>query len=312
MEIFLICACILLLLFCFLSCVEIINTNRQLDTLCEVLSDIKKGNLNRRILAQKNGKIKEICYGINDIVENMQNKIIEQKISEQSYKRLMTGLSHDVKTPLASLIGYLEAVDNCIVKEEKRNGYVSIALAKAIRLKEFTNDLFEWVKLDAREKVFHFQKLDIVELTRTIVSDWLNAFDKHKIKYTFQIPETECYMYLDKMAYERIINNLIQNIIIHSNAEKMELELKVETGKVVINITDWGDGIEEEKLPFIFERLYQCDEARATDGNGLGLAIVKELLLAHHASAYVESQVGKFTRFTVVFFSASNNQLENE
>ena len=157
MVTFLILVCSLLFIVCFILCSGMVKTNRQLDTICDVLADVKDGNLNRRILAQKAGKIREICYEINEIVEIMQNRIIEQKISEQSYKRLMTGLSHDVKTPLASLIGYLEAIDGRMVKEEKRDRYVNIALMKAIQLKDFTNDLFEWVKLDAKEKVFHFR-----------------------------------------------------------------------------------------------------------------------------------------------------------
>ena len=189
---------------------------------------------------------------------------------------------------------------------------MNIALMKAIQLKDFTNDLFEWVKLDAKEKVFHFQKLDIVELTRTIILDWLNVFEKKEITYEFQIPETECSMFLDKIAYERIINNLFQNIVVHSDADKMKLDMEILDEKVCIDITDWGTGIEEGKLPFIFERLYQCDEARAMEGNGLGLAIVKELLAAHHASIYVESMEGEFTRFKIVFFKNSNKQLQNE
>ena len=312
MVTFLILVCSLLFIVCFILCSGMVKTNRQLDTICDVLADVKDGNLNRRILAQKAGKIREICYEINEIVEIMQNRIIEQKISEQSYKRLMTGLSHDVKTPLASLIGYLEAIDGRMVKEEKRDRYVNIALMKAIQLKDFTNDLFEWVKLDAKEKVFHFQKLDIVELTRTIILDWLNVFEKKEITYEFQIPETECSMFLDKIAYERIINNLFQNILVHSDADKMKLDMEILDEKVCIDITDWGTGIEEGKLPFIFERLYQCDEARAMEGNGLGLAIVKELLAAHHASIYVESMEGEFTRFKIVFFKNSNKQLQNE
>lgn len=308
----LILICGLLFIVCFILCLEMVKTNQQLDMICDVLADVKAGNLNRRILAQKSGKIREICYGINEMAEIMQNRIVDQKRSEQSYKRLMTGLSHDIKTPLASLIGYLEAIDGHMVKEEKRDRYVNIALMKAIQLKEFTNDLFEWVKLDAKEKVFHFQKLDIVELTRTIILDWLNVFEKKGITYEFRIPETECFLFLDKIAYERIINNLFQNIVVHSKADKMKLDMEISDEKICIDITDWGTGIEEEKLPFIFERLYQCDEARTMDGNGLGLAIVKELLEAHHAFIDVESILGEFTRFQIVFFKNSNKELQNK
>lgn len=83
----------------------------QLSIIEEALEDIKSGNLNRRMLAKKNDMTRKICYGINDIAMNSQTQLIRQKQSEQAYKRLMTSISHDVKTPLASLVGYLEAIE---------------------------------------------------------------------------------------------------------------------------------------------------------------------------------------------------------
>ena len=87
------------------------------------------------------------------------------KQSEQAYKRLMTSLSHDVKTPLASLFGYLDAVENGFVAGEEKEAYIHVAVEKACHLKHFVEALFEWVKLDTKEQVFHFELCDFNELT---------------------------------------------------------------------------------------------------------------------------------------------------
>ncbi|EGT5236943.1 sensor histidine kinase, partial [Clostridioides difficile] len=96
----------------------------QLTLIKDALEDIKNGNLNRRILTDENDITKQICYDINEIAINSQFQLIQQKQSEQAYKQLMTSLSHDVKTPLASLVGYLEAVESKIVVGEEKDEYI--------------------------------------------------------------------------------------------------------------------------------------------------------------------------------------------
>lgn len=103
----------------------------QLTLIKDALEDIKNGNLNRRILTDENDITKQICYDINEIAINSQFQLIQQKQSEQAYKQLMTSLSHDVKTPLASLVGYLEAVESKIVVGEEKT---SISMLRLIRL----------------------------------------------------------------------------------------------------------------------------------------------------------------------------------
>ena len=98
----------------------------QLTLIKDALEDIKNGNLNRRILTDENDITKQICYDINEIAINSQFQLIQQKQSEQAYKQLMTSLSHDVKTPLASLVGYLEAVESKIVVGEEKDEYIHV------------------------------------------------------------------------------------------------------------------------------------------------------------------------------------------
>ncbi|MDC0804357.1 HAMP domain-containing sensor histidine kinase [Clostridium paraputrificum] len=278
----------------------LIRVRIQLTLIKDALEDIKNGNLNRRILTDENDITKQICYDINEMAINSQTQLIHQKQSEQVYKQLMTSLSHDVKTPLASLVGYLEAVESKIVVGDEKDEYIHVASDKAHYLKNFVENLFEWVKLDSKEQVFHFDIFDLNELSRNIIADWIPVLESSHFEYEFDIPEIEYFLRIDANAYTRIINNLLQNIITHSRGDKMTLRIFENKEQAQIVITDNGKGISSDNLPHIFERLYQCDHSRAAKGNGLGLAIAKELINVHKGTITVNSTSGMGTEFTIL------------
>lgn len=275
------------------------HIHEQISFMKDVLNDLKTGNLNRRILVQKNDMTRQICYDINQIAINSQSQLIHQKQSEQAYKRLMTSLSHDVKTPLASLVGYLDAVESKIVTGEEKDEYIHVASEKAQHLRHFVENLFEWVKLDSGEQIFHFERLDLNELSRSLIADWIPVFENSHFEYEIDIPEKECLIRIDVNAYTRILNNLLQNIMSHSEGDKMTLRLRETQKTAGITITDNGKGITPDNLPHIFERLYQCDTSRSAKGNGLGLAITKELISVHKGTITANSIPGNGTEFII-------------
>lgn len=288
------------LLFILFLISKLRRVQGQLSIIEEALEDIKSGNLNRRMLAKKSDMTRKICYGINDIAMNSQTQLIRQKQSEQAYKRLMTSISHDVKTPLASLVGYLEAIECKIVAGEEKDEYVHVAFEKADYLKHFVENLFEWVKLDSGEQIFHFEVLDLNELSRNIIVDWISVLENSNFDYAFDIPETEYLMRIDANAYSRILNNLLQNVLIHSKGSKIVFHVFEDNMQAKITITDNGKGISLDHLPHIFERMYQCDQSRSAGGNGLGLSIVKELVAAHKGTITVDSTPDRGTTFTLL------------
>ncbi|MCC0655588.1 HAMP domain-containing histidine kinase [Clostridioides sp. ES-S-0123-01] len=272
----------------------------QLALIKYALEDIKNGNLNRRVLTRKSDITRQICYDINKIAINSQSQLIQQKQSEQAYKQLMTSLSHDVKTPLASLVGYLEAIETDIVVGEEKDEYIHVAYNKAQHLKHFVENLFEWVKLDSREQIFHFELFDLNELSRNIIADWVPILEKCHFEYEIDIPETEYAMHIDVNAYTRILNNLLQNIIRHSDGDKVTLRIFENEQQVKIVVEDNGKGISSDNLLHIFERMYQCDHSRSSKGNGLGLAIVKELINVHKGTITANSTIDMGTIFTIL------------
>ena len=272
----------------------------QLSLIKDALMDIKSGNLNRRVLVRESDMTKQICYDINEIAISSQSRLIQQKQSEQAYKRLMTSLSHDEKTPLASLVGYLEAVESKMVTGAEQEEYIRVAAEKAHHLKEFVTVLFEWVKLDAGEQIFHFELCDLNELSRNIMADWVPLLESHDLTYEIEIPETEYMTRVDSTAYTRILNNLLQNILTHSVASQVSLTVTETEQQAKIVVADNGKGISVSDLPHIFERMYQCDHSRAAKGNGLGLSIAKELVSVHKGTITAASIPGAGTTFTIM------------
>ena len=299
-NLFLLIAFCIALLFILFLVTKLRSVRGQLSIIEEALEDIKSGNLNRRMLTKKNDMTRKICYGINDIAMNSQTQLIKQKQSEQAYKRLMTSISHDVKTPLASLVGYLEAIECKIVAGEEKDEYVHVAFEKADYLKHFVENLFEWVKLDSGEQIFHFEVLDLNELSRNIIVDWISVLENSNFDYTFDIPGAEYLMRIDANAYSRILDNLLQNVLIHSKGSKIVFHVFEDNMQAKITITDNGKGISLHHLPHIFERMYQCDQSRSAGGNGLGLSIVKELVAAHKGTITVDSTPDRGTTFTLL------------
>lgn len=290
----LLCICVIVYL-----ATKLCRVKEQLSIIKDALEDIKKGNLNRRILTRRNDLTKMICYNINEIAINDQAQLVSLKQSEQAYKRLMTSLSHDVKTPLTSLVGYLEAIEEKIVTEEEKEEYIGVALDKAYHLKDFVESLFEWVKLDAREQIFQFEIYDLNELSRDILTDWVPMLEDKQFTYEIDIPEKEYSIRLDLNAYMRILNNLLQNVLLHSEGNKVSIHISEDEKQANIIVADNGKGIPEKDFLHIFERLYQVDASRGGIGNGLGLSIVQELVSIHGGTICAESPPHGGTMFTI-------------
>lgn len=137
----------------------------------------------------------------------------------------MTSLSHDVRTPLTTLIGYLDAAHKGIVTGKDRDDYIETARWKAHDLKEYIDVLFDWFKLNSNEFAIELQTVEAAELTRDILIDWIPIFEDKQIAYNIDIPEKPFRVRLDTDGYMRILNNLIQNVISHSRADKIEIAL---------------------------------------------------------------------------------------
>lgn len=297
-------------------CSKVISINKKISESIEVLDDIKKGNGNRKILSKDNDNFSEIIYKINEIVYLYEEKLTEFRKKENANNQLLTSLSHDIRTPLTSIIGYTDAMKKELLKDglndkydlqnviENNNvieNYIDIVREKSYYLKEYLDNVFDWFKLNSNEFYLDLKDTEITELSRNIIKSWIVIFEEKDIDFDIEIEEKEIICNLDQNAYARVINNIIQNAVEHSKTKKIQISIKESNKKIFITIKDFGVGIEPDDLEHIFDRLYKCDKARNKVGSGLGLYITKELIEKMNGCIDVKSEIGEGTEFEITF-----------
>ncbi|WP_397360475.1 sensor histidine kinase [Oscillibacter sp.] len=277
------------------------NVKLKLNDILETLDDITQGNSNRKILAKPSDMTSMICYKINDIVLDFRKQVIDLKKAEKTNSQLMTSLSHDVRTPLTTLIGYLDAAQKGIVVGAEREEYIETARLRAHDMKDYVDVLFEWFKLNSNEETFTIREVELAEFTRNLLKDWIPIFEDNRLDFDIDVPEKRIKVNLDTDAYSRIMNNLIQNVVSHSRATHVKIKVSLLTADVMISVADDGKEISKQDLPHVFERLYKCDTARSEKGSGLGLSIVQQLAEKMGGSISVQSETCQQTEFIVRF-----------
>ncbi len=280
---------------------RLLKTNARLREMEQALSEIGENTGNRRLLAKPNDPTAPLAYRINHIVAGYEEQLSVMRRNDETNRQLMTSLSHDVRTPLTTLIGYLDAVCRGLVSGEEREDYIRIADRKAHDLKAYVDVLFEWFKLNSGEFSFAMEPVEVAELTRTCLRDWIPVLEEHDLDFDISIPETPHMAQLDADAYRRVLSNLIQNVIDHSHASCIGISLEARDHQISVSVFDDGVGISQSDLAHVFDRLYKCDMGRSEKGSGLGLSIAKQLVEEMGGSLSATSEPGVETAFTMRF-----------
>ena len=173
MEIIVFLSIVIAVVAVLTSIVLVRRVKKQIAEMTDVLVDVKNGNGNRRILSATNELTAPLAYEINEIVVAYESRLSTVRQTEETNRQLMTSLSHDVRTPLTTLIGYLDAAHKGLVTGKDRDDYIETARRKAHDLKEYIDVLFDWFKLNSDEFALEIQSVEAAELTRNILIDWI-------------------------------------------------------------------------------------------------------------------------------------------
>lgn len=268
-----------------------------------ILNQTKSLNQNdfKKIFVKNNSLLSQLSLEINKIEERHKTSEVESKRIESANKELLTSLSHDVRTPLTSLLGYLDALNDNILNEDEKIHYINISRKKAYDLKQLVDKLFDWFKIDSSEMKLQPSVNDICELTRNILIDWLPILEASNIEYVFDIPDYDITTLIDSQAYMRIVNNIIQNSIEHSFCKKINICISSKQDIINLQISDNGVGLDEKQLNHIFDRLYKADSSRTKQSSGLGLCIAKQLTELMGGNISADSTLGKGLIFEITF-----------
>ncbi len=296
---------ILLITITVILLYRIIKREKIYLLIIDHLGDVSAGNLNRRIHIGNTGIYSELIVILNKITIKLQEEIIKSKEADKARKRLLSNISHDIRTPLTSILGYAEALrDDLALDKGEKEKYLGILINKAINLKKMIDEIFQMARLDADDFELDFQLLDLAEIVRECLIEFLPVIKQEELAMKIEIPDQVCKIYADRLSVERIIENILKNSIEHGkNGGFLGIELSSFEKGFILSIWDKGPGVEEEDIPYVFARLYMGDKSRSKSltGSGLGLAIAKKLLEEHGGKISLESTPGEKTTFKLFF-----------
>lgn len=241
---------------------------------------------------------------VEKFAEGKKLEIEALKIRENYRKEFMGNVSHELKTPLFTVQGYiLTLIDGAIKDKKVRDKYLNRASKGLDRLIYIVKDLDMITKLEAGDLHLRKEEFDIIEVIQNVFDLFEMKSSKKNISLTFDIDyEEPVYVFADKEKIQQVITNLVVNSIKYGKmggTTEVSIEDLIKN-KVIVRITDNGEGIEQKNIPRLFERFYRVDKSgsRKEGGSGLGLAIVKHILEAHHEKIYVESDFGVGSEFS--------------
>ena len=217
-------------------------------------------------------------------------------------RELIGNVSHDLRTPLAALQGYLETLlmkEGSLTADEQRS-YLTTALRHSERLATLVTELFELARLDSHETQVHAEPFALGELAQDMVQQFALAGEKKQVAFHLDVSQDLPFVFADIGLIARVLENLLQNALRHTPERGMiTICLAPQGPRVVVQVTDTGEGISPEALPHIFERFYRAPHpASPSSGAGLGLAIARRILEMHGSRLEVESVPGRKTTFT--------------
>lgn len=265
----------------------------QLRHIISELHYIAEGNYDYRIPFELKGDLNRIIQSINGLVDSTMMAIEEERKIEQSKDELITNVSHDIRTPLTSIIGYLGLIeDKQYHSEEELLKYTHTAFMKAKQMKSLVEDLFEYTKVRQSSVPIYYITFDMVQLVEQLAVDFELEAAKKGIEIIVQANQKQIMMEGDTEKIVRVFNNLISNALKYGKgATQIVVELEQISQEVIITVKNNGQMIPQKSLEQLFDRFYRVEESRSqeTGGTGLGLAIAQSIIALHGGYIYAKS-----------------------
>lgn len=290
-----------------LGIVLIAMLTQNLRSVIQTVKRFEEGDYHARIPIKKSGELADLSETFNHMADTILNNIEELKEVDKLRRELIANVSHDLRSPMSVIQGYIETmmIKGDKLSEEDRKKYLEIIFKSSEKLNKLVADLFELTKLEAKQVKLHREEFNFNELLQDTAHQYQLIAEAKGIRLKTDLAK-ECMVNADIALMQRAIQNLMDNALKYT-PENGEVSLKAthNNGKFEVAITNTGKGIPQDQLPHIFDRYFMLDkEKHGIDGSGLGLAIVKKIIDIHEAEISVESTLGDHTSFKVVLPAA--------
>lgn len=278
---------------------------KPIEDLKRGVDEISKGNYDLELKVDDLNEVSDLTNAFNKMALKLKDNERLKLEYEENRKALIANISHDLKTPITSIQGYIEAIaDRNDLSQEKIQKYFKIIYNNTEYMNKLIDDLFLFSKLDMQKLEFNFEKISIKPFLYDIMEEFKLDMTEKNIEFTYADElNADLYAKIDPKRLHQVIRNIIGNAEKYGRKNNLKIKTKLyaKDGFICIDIEDNGPGIQKDKLEHVFERFYRVDAERTKDfvSTGLGLAIAKELVEAHNGKITVSSELNKGTRFTV-------------
>lgn len=275
---------------------------RYIGKISSAIQNISEGDLNTSVEVTGDDEFTAMAANLNKMAGDIRRLMDKERESEQTKNELITNVAHDLRTPLTSIIGYLELLSGQVeLPPDMHKKYLAIAYAKSKRLEKLIEDLFGFTKMNCGKLVMHVAKVDVVKLLSQLLEEFYPSFADKNLSYELQSNVPQRIIMADGNLLARLFDNLINNAIKYgADGKRVLVRLHADVQIVTISVTNYGYVIPADELPMIFNKFYRVEQSRSTNtgGTGLGLAIAKNIVDMHGGSIQVNSDLNG-TVFTV-------------
>lgn len=284
---------------------------QYMQKLSIAMHKISNGDLTTTVDIEGDNELSQMAMELNQMAEQVRSLMEREREAERTKNDLITNVAHDLRTPLTSIIGYLELLSsNRPLDEEMRKKYLSIAYQKSCHLQVLIEDLFGFTSLGYGKITAKMAELDIVNLLAQLLDEFYPIFEQNHLEYSYNTNVPSKIIVGDGTLLARLFDNLLNNAVKYGNDGKMiNVILNAEETAVTIQVINFGSIIPANELNTIFEKFYRMEQSRSTQtgGTGLGLAIAKNIVDVHNGSITAESSLNG-TIFKVVLSTIPSNQ----
>lgn len=260
-----------------------------------------KGNFDTRVHIRGVDEVSELGRAFNNMAESLENL-------EKMRNSFLANVSHDLRTPMTTIAGFIDGINSGAIPEEKHQYYLGVISDEVHRLSRLVSQLLDVSRLESGDRKFNFEDFDVAELARIILISFEAKIDEKRLDVEFLCEEDSVSVHADKDAIHQVIYNLCHNAIKFSpEGARFKIEITPKDTKTTcVTIYNQGQGIPTDELPFVFDRFYKTDKSRGLDksGVGLGLYICRTIIEAHGENISVDSEYGSWCSFTFTLKNA--------
>ena len=283
--------------------------------LTKEMEKLRIGELETAITDKGYGEIRELGTAIEQLRLQLKNSIYYQQRVDDNRNFLISSISHDLKTPVTSIRGYIDGVlDGVADTDEKKQYYLSKATEKTNMINTMIEDLLLYSKLDLNQMKFEKDKVNIVEYMESCIEDSSEDFLRENKKIYFENKLlTTSFVMIDVEKFKRVIQNIMDNAkkSIETQIGQLKIMLRETNSSVIIEFKDNGKGISKQDLPHVFERFYRADTAREVKGSsGLGLAIAKQIIEGLGGRIWAISESGQGASIIISLKKVKNEEVK--